>query len=213
MKLPDPATVRAYAESVPKGFLFAVKVPNAITLTHFYAHQPKSHAEFANQPNPHFLSLDLLRRFLDSLSTVHGAEKLGPLLFQMPHIGDLLARYDPFTTDLTVVRLHGGDREEIEFCFAAKRESRGGRARAGTRSWSRSPSLVSPRNKSLQATAEIVRSRFAAKQKLSFRRETKAGARRGLVTFVYANNHYEGSAPLTIERLLAALAEKARPPR
>ena len=55
--------------------------------------------------------------------------------------------------------------------------------------------------------------RIAREYEVSFRRETKAGARRGLVTFVYANNHYEGSAPLTIERLLAALAEKARPPR
>jgi uncharacterized protein YecE (DUF72 family) len=36
-KLPDPATARAYAESVPDGFLFTVKVPNSLTLTHYHA--------------------------------------------------------------------------------------------------------------------------------------------------------------------------------
>jgi hypothetical protein len=37
--------------------------------------------------------------------------------------------------------------------------------------------------------------------------------RHGLVTFVYASNHFEGSAPLTLERLLGILAEKPRPSR
>jgi len=40
-KLPDQDTVRAYAEGVPDDFLFTVKAPNSITLTHFYSRQPK----------------------------------------------------------------------------------------------------------------------------------------------------------------------------
>ena len=57
VKLPDPSTAKAYAESVPDDFLFAIKAPNALTLTHFYSHQPKRYADYANQPNRHFLSV------------------------------------------------------------------------------------------------------------------------------------------------------------
>jgi uncharacterized protein YecE (DUF72 family) len=35
-KLPDPGTAEEYARSVPIDFLFTVKVPNSITLTHHY---------------------------------------------------------------------------------------------------------------------------------------------------------------------------------
>ena len=55
VKLPDPHVAKAYAESVPDDFLFTVKAPNAITLTHHYARQAKGHADFANKPNPDFL--------------------------------------------------------------------------------------------------------------------------------------------------------------
>ena len=64
VKLCDPETVKRYAESVPQGFTFTVKAPNALTLTHFYSRQPKKHAAYGGKPNPHFLSNDLLNRFL-----------------------------------------------------------------------------------------------------------------------------------------------------
>ena len=34
--LPSPFTVREYMESVPRDFKFTIKIPNSITLTHFY---------------------------------------------------------------------------------------------------------------------------------------------------------------------------------
>ena len=51
-KLPDSKTVKAYTDSVPDDFLFTVKAPNSITLTHFYAKQPSAYKEYANRPNP-----------------------------------------------------------------------------------------------------------------------------------------------------------------
>jgi hypothetical protein len=52
--------------------------------------------------------------------------------------------------------------------------------------------LVRPRLKGLRAAARIVR----------------ANARQKVLTFINVSNHYEGSAPLTISRLLEALRKK-----
>jgi uncharacterized protein YecE (DUF72 family) len=100
--LPDEDTVRRYAESVPEDFLFSVKVPNAITLTHFYANQPKTYREYANRPNEHFLSTDFFQRFLATLAPM--GSKLGPPLLQfaylnrekMPSLGAFLDRLHAF---------------------------------------------------------------------------------------------------------------------
>jgi uncharacterized protein YecE (DUF72 family) len=52
---------------VPDDFLFTIKAPNAITLTHHYAKQSSRYKHIANQPNPHFLNMDLLKRFLEPI--------------------------------------------------------------------------------------------------------------------------------------------------
>jgi uncharacterized protein YecE (DUF72 family) len=51
---------------------------------------------------------------------------------------------------------------------------------------------VAPKPEGLKAAAAIVR----------------ANARNRVLTYLNINNHYEGSAPLTIERFLKALAGK-----
>ncbi len=84
VQLPDPQTVQIYSDSVPSDFLFSVKVPNAITLTHHYAKQPSKHKEFANRPNEHFLDVDLLKRFLELLQPL--GKKLGPVMFQFEYL-------------------------------------------------------------------------------------------------------------------------------
>jgi len=84
IKLPDPSTVQTYADSVPEDFTFTVKVPNAITLTHYYAKQSARYKHFANRPNEHFLDIDLLKRFLDTLQPVR--KKLGPIMFQFEYL-------------------------------------------------------------------------------------------------------------------------------
>jgi len=83
-RLPDPKTVGAYAGSVPDEFVFTVKAPNALTLTHYYEKQPSRHESLAGKPNPGFLSPDLLRRFLAALVPL--GKKLGPVMFQFEYL-------------------------------------------------------------------------------------------------------------------------------
>lgn len=234
VRLPERGTVDAYAASVPEDFVFTVKAPNALTLTHYYTRQPARHAEYAGRPNPHFFSVELLERFLERLSPL--GRKLGPIMFQfeylnrkkmpsmgaflerlgefidrapkdflyavetrnpnylsraffdflagrrigtvyiegyyMPPIGEVFDKFRPATADYGVIRLHGGDRLEIEEATAAV--------------WNR---IVAPKPDGIEAAARIVRE----------------NALRGVRTFLNVNNHFEGSAPLTIERFLEAL--------
>jgi len=57
---PKPETVSEYVGSVQKDFRFSIKVPNAITLTHQYG-------KGTSAVNPHFLSNDLMEDFLKLL--------------------------------------------------------------------------------------------------------------------------------------------------
>ncbi len=84
IKLPDPEIVQIYSDSVPNDFLFSVKVPNAITLTHHYSRQPVKHKDYADKPNDHFLDVDLLKRFLEILQPL--GKKLGPVMFQFEYL-------------------------------------------------------------------------------------------------------------------------------
>jgi uncharacterized protein YecE (DUF72 family) len=237
VKLPDRETARRYAESVPDDFVFTVKAPNALTLTHFYTRQPKAYAEFANRPNALFLDVDLLHRFLEQLEPMHG--KLGPVMFQfeylnrkkmphkeaffealhaffdkapsgfeyavecrnpnylfpayfdvlkqhgvghvylegyyMPPIGEVFDRHPAPTAGHAVIRLHGGDRLEIE-----------GQTKEV---WNR---VVAPKPEGIASAVRMV-------GELSAKRT---------VIYLNVNNHFEGSAPLTIERFLERLGTR-----
>ena len=212
-------------------------------MTHSYAKQPKGSEHHANEPNPYFLSPDLLHRFLEILRPLHG--KLGPLMFQfeylnkqkmpskeafferfgefidrapkgyryaveirnpnylcpaffeflekrqvgfvylegyyMPRIGEVFERFGPGTASFQVIRLHGGDRLEIE-------------GETGE-VWNR---IVAPKPAGLEAAAKIVR----------------ANAKKRILTYLNLNNHFEGSAPLSLRRFLDVLAGRdlGRPP-
>ena len=78
--LPNPGTAAAYAAAVPAGFLFGVKLPNALTLPHL----PGSGQALPPEPNPHFLSPVLLRDILSRLEPLHG--KLGPVMLQFGYL-------------------------------------------------------------------------------------------------------------------------------
>ncbi len=80
VSLPRPETVAQYAESVPEGFKFGVKLPDALTLTHL---RPASKTD-PLVPNPHFLSPDLMRTFMGLLEPMHA--KLGPLMLQFGYL-------------------------------------------------------------------------------------------------------------------------------
>ncbi len=78
--LPKPNVVREYMKSVPDDFLFGIKVPNSITLTHHY----KKKKSDPLLPNTYFLSVELMERFLESIEPLFG--KLGPLMFQFEYL-------------------------------------------------------------------------------------------------------------------------------
>ena len=61
--LPKPGVVKSYQTSVPKDFKFTIKVPNSITLTHLY----KKADDETLIPNTHFLSNNLLEEFLQTI--------------------------------------------------------------------------------------------------------------------------------------------------
>jgi uncharacterized protein YecE (DUF72 family) len=240
VRLPEAPTVGLYERSVPKGFVFTVKAPNSLTLTHFYSKQPPKHAVFSGQPNPHFLDNTLFEHFLEALSPL--GPKLGPIMFQfeylnkkkmpskeafferfgefiskaprkfqyaveirnpnylseaffdflkehglgfvyldgyyMPPIGQVFEKFKPATADFQIIRLHGGDRLEIE--------------KKTSEVWN---GIAAPKPAGLEAAARIVR----------------ANRPKNVLTFVNLNNHFEGSAPLSTERLLDILAHEEDP--
>ncbi len=233
-RLPEPRAVSLYEKSVPEGFRFTVKAPNSLTLTHYYKNQPAGSASFADQPSPYFCDEALLCRFLDLLSPlgpklgpimfqfeylnkkkmptpeafyerfgafmskapkgfqyaveIRNANYYSPAFFEflkehrlgfvyldgyyMPPIGKVFEDFEPETAGFQVIRLHGGDRQEIE-------------AETGD-VWDQ---VVAPKPEGLESAAKIVRS----------------NARKNILTYVNFNNHYEGSAPLSIKRFLETL--------
>jgi len=231
VKLPETKTVKIYAESVPDDFQFTVKAPNSLTLTHFYSKQTAGAGDFAGKPNKLFLNNDLLQQFLERLAPLgkklgpvmfqfeylnrqkmpsqeaffesfaafigkapknifyaietRNPNYLTPAFFDfltkhrlgfvylegyyMPPIGQVFEKFKPATAPFSIVRLHGGDRLEIE--------TETGEA------WGR---IVAPKPQSIRAAVEI----------------TRENIRKKIVTYLNVNNHFEGSAPLTIERFL-----------
>jgi uncharacterized protein YecE (DUF72 family) len=102
VKLPAVDDVRGYRDSVPDSFRFSVKVPNSITLTHYYQRDKSKPLE----PNPHYLSVELFKAFLSSLCPMH--DLLGPLIFQfeylnrqkMPFQKQFLSRFSVFISEI-----------------------------------------------------------------------------------------------------------------
>jgi uncharacterized protein YecE (DUF72 family) len=224
-KLPDSETVRRYTDSIPDDFLFTVKAPNSITLTHYYAKQPPASKAYANRPNPHFLDVDLLSRFLEILEPMK--DKLGPVMFQfeylnkkkMPSKEAFIERLDEFFNhapkgfdyavetrnpnyltedffDFLRVLIEGyymphiadiAEKHDVRTAkFSVVRlhgpDREGIEERTGG-SWNE---IVEPKDDGLKTTTSII----------------KENASRKINTFVNVNNHYEGCAPLTIQRLL-----------
>lgn len=161
VRLPKQEDVEAYARLTPDTFRFSVKAPNSITLTHFYKQASK---EFAEKPNPHFLSTKLMTAFTKSLEPLKG--KIGVIVFEfeylnkskMPSLDAFLDRVGPFLDDLP------GDHEyAIEI---------------------RNPNFLK------EDISELVKKLIPKK----------------FDVYANFNNHLEGSAPLSIRKLLEALA-------
>ena len=226
--LPDPATAEEYARSVPEGFLFTIKVPNSITLTHHY-HRDKSKPL---RPNPHFLSPELFASFLRSIEALK--DHVGALIFQFEYLNkqkmSSQAQFESrmesfFSTVETSYRCTVETRNPqylndryFEFlrrnslypCFLQGyympnlrnilpgRESwftqgdlavirlhgpdRRGMERMTGKQWDQ---IVNPKDEEIEAILETIGRLL----------------RRRVDVYLNVNNHYEGSAPLTIDKI------------
>jgi uncharacterized protein YecE (DUF72 family) len=228
VRLPAPSDVESYRAAVPDDFRFSVKVPNAVTLTHFYR-KAKSDPIV---PNPWFLSSDLFGRFLTAIEPL--GDVLGPLMFQFEYLnrrkmasqaafedrfGAFVEALPPGPTyaletrnpnylndslfdlmervGLAPVLLQGYYMPSILKLFEAWRprlersrlvivrlhgpDRRAIEGETGKK-WDR---IVAPKDDELSGIATMVGDLLHA----------------GVDVYINVNNHYEGSAPLTIERL------------
>jgi len=73
--LPKNETVKEYANSVGDQFKFTVKVPNSITLTHYYK---------TNIENKNFLNPELMIKFIENISLLR--DKIGTLMMQFEYL-------------------------------------------------------------------------------------------------------------------------------
>lgn len=78
--LPQKKVVEEYKKSVPNDFLFTIKVPNSITLTHFY----KNAKDDALKPNPFFLSIEIFNEFLNAIGPL--IKQTGCLIFHFEYL-------------------------------------------------------------------------------------------------------------------------------
>ncbi len=236
VRLPDAETATRLADSVPTDFKFTVKAPNSITLTHSCAKQPKGSEARANEPNSNFLDVGLLNRFMETIEPMHAKLGVLMFQFEylnkakMPSQKAFLDRLHEFFSKAPkgfayAIELRNPNYLSAEFFDFLKAHVLGcvllegyfmppiaelaarfdvstagflvirlhGPDRAGMEErtggvWNR---IVEPRDHSLDAAAGLI----------------KANARLEVETYVNVNNHYEGSAPLTIERLAARLSD------
>lgn len=226
IKLPDKQQAGLYASSVPRHFRFAVKMPNALTLTHYYR---KSKTD-PLVPNPEFLSPDLLNRVLECLEPMR--DKLGPLMFQFGYLNrrmipsqrDFLEKLEAFVHKLPpeldwcieprnpqwlngtyfqflrnhdlahvfqqgyfmppVYRVYGqfADQMPERVVVRLHGPDRKDMDKRSGKDWS---SIVEPRDGELHALARMLHDLRQNRRKV----------------WTFVNNHYEGCAPLTIQRI------------
>jgi len=230
--LPNEKDVQSYADSVPVDFKFTIKIPNSISLTHFYN---KDRTKLL-KPNPHFLSTELFNKFLDSLEPMHN--NIGMLMFQFEYLNqqkmsgldEFLNRFEKFIKsldkrftygiklrnpnylkkpffqflekhNLAMVFLQGYYLPPIWNVFNEFKNLLNSKAvirlhgpdRSGIENktnniWNK---IVEPKDEELYKVTEMINSLN----------------RKDIDLYLNVNNHYEGCAPLTIEKIKNHLKE------
>ena len=233
VKLPNSKVVADYAKSVPGNFKFSIKVPNSVTLTHYYSRAKNSPLK----KNPYFLSTEIFSEFLERLSPMQN--NLGPLIFQfeylnkkkmpsqqlfMEKITDFLnACPKDYSYAIEVRNPNFLNKDYFEFLsthglhhvflqgyympsifeiynkykfflnylvvIRLHGPNRKGIEKETSNKWNE---IVSPKDDELTGVSQMV---------LELNR-------RDIAVYVNINNHYEGSAPKTIEKVLANLEIK-----
>ncbi len=222
--LPRREVVADYDASTPADFRFSIKCPNALTLTHQYARKGEPLVE-----NPRFLDTDFFLRFIESLALIVPKtigfmfqfeylnrdkmpskqvflEKLSRFLNALPRdlpyaveirnprwMDDswfdflrehqvapvLLQGY--WMDDVATILDQYGSKIGDTICVRLHGEDREGMEERTGEDWSK---IVRPKDEEIE--------RIAGSLKIQY-----GNGKRLIVNF---NNHYEGSAPLTIEK-------------
>lgn len=231
VKFPDRDTVAEYVTATPPHFTFTVKVPNSITLTHFYNQRPgRGGGDKELRENPHFLSADAFRHFLDCLQPMHS--RLGALMFQFEYLnrrkmssqGEFVRRLDAFAEQLPpgfpyAVELRNPQYLNADwFGFLNRRKWSHVFVHgyymppfpgvfAGYGQYIRDFTVIRLMGEDRNGIEERAGNRW---DKIIDNRDAElpaivAAVRRlaeqGVKVFVNINNHYEGCAPLTIGKL------------
>ena len=236
VRLPDPRDAQAYRDAVPDSFRFAVKAPNSITLTHEYSKtkgdplvrnphflSESLFTEFLDRLRPmHDLlgpvlfQFEYLNRqkmpsreaFLDALAPFArglprdfacGVEVRNPKYLDEGYFGALSE------LGLSPVLISGYWMPSLGEVFDTHRErlcrfdtvvirlmgsDRSGIEATTGKAWNR---IVAPHDEEIQQVAGILRDLTRA----------------GRTPFLFVNNHYEGSAPLTITRVIDRLTSES----
>ncbi len=228
-RLPDPLSVRSYDEDTPDDFRFTIKCPNTLTLPTAYGTK--------REKNPWFLDAEVFYRFLEQLEPLIPKIGLlmfqfgylnrtmfagrSAFLDSLQHFFTLLpdgipyaveirnpawmdSSYFKFLKEMQVgpVLLSGYWMDGIEtqleraesnvhdpFCIRLHGEDRTAIEQACSGNWNR---ILENHDQELMAVAPRI-------VKL---------AQQGKVIYVNVNNHYEGSAPMTILKLVDYLNEQ-----
>ena len=209
-RTPGPSVVRGWYEKTPKGFIIAAKVPQVIT-----------HEKVLKECETEF------KTFLTAMENL--GEKLGPLLFQFGYfnkkafigVNDFLARLVPFMKKLPKGRKFAVEIRNKNWLVPQFVEALRERSVALTlidQSWMPRPSQIFDKLDPITSNFTYVRwlgDRKGIEQRTKTWDEVivdRSGElsewveilrkvhKRKIQIFAYANNHYAGHAPATIEQ-------------
>lgn len=230
VSLPKPETVAEYLSSVPESFRFSIKAPNSITLTHVYKRARKD----ADKPNRHFLSGELTERFLSFIEPMREQTSVVMFQFEylnkqkMADRAAFLEQLDAFLGELPAGWQYGVEPRNPQYLEPDYFDllARHGVSHVFCQGYYMQPiQKLYPRVAERLVSPVVIRlmgpDRAAIEQKTGKKWSTDADPKdediagvvdviddmlvRGQRVIVNVNNHYEGSAPITIRKLREAL--------
>jgi uncharacterized protein YecE (DUF72 family) len=229
--LPRADVVKEYVRSVPAEFRFVVKAPNSLSLTHLY----KSQTSGELVENPHFLSPDLYQTFLNSVAEMHPQIGVINLQFEylnkikMPSPQLFLERFINFVktidTSIPLCMEMRNPNFLNENYFKILAENNIGHTfcqgyympdiqvvhekYAPLLKGTSIIRLLGPDRQSIEKTTGKTWNQVVASKDKEIpgiaRLVRKMVDQSGMDVYLNVNNHYEGSAPVTIEKLLLHL--------